>query len=41
MIPQLDCLIVGSGPAGPTAAIYLAGFQLQVSILDEGGSRAC
>jgi thioredoxin reductase (NADPH) len=37
---QLDCLIVGGGPAGLTAAIYLARFHLQVSIVDEGGSRA-
>lgn len=37
---QLDCLIVGGGPAGLTAAIYLARFHLQVSVVDEGGSRA-
>ena len=37
---QLDCLIVGGGPAGLTAAIYLARFHLQVSVVDEGSSRA-
>jgi thioredoxin reductase (NADPH) len=40
MIRQLDCLIVGGGPAGLTAAIYLARFHLQVSVVDEGSSRA-
>jgi thioredoxin reductase (NADPH) len=36
----LDCLIVGSGPAGLTAAIYLTRFHLSVSIIDSGKSRA-
>ncbi|MFT8243614.1 NAD(P)/FAD-dependent oxidoreductase [Roseomonas sp. BN140053] len=35
-----DCLIVGAGPAGLTAAIYLARFRLSVSIHDGGRSRA-
>ncbi len=37
---QLDCLIVGAGPAGLTAAIYLARFHLKLKVIDEGRSRA-
>jgi thioredoxin reductase (NADPH) len=37
---DLDCLIVGGGPAGLTAAIYLARFHLKVLVVDEGRSRA-
>ena len=36
----LDCLIVGGGPAGLTAAIYLARFHLRVAVVDGGTSRA-
>ena len=36
----LDCLIIGGGPAGLTAAIYLARFHLDVTIVDAGKSRA-
>jgi len=36
----LDCLIVGAGPAGLTAAIYLARFHLSVLVVDDGRSRA-
>jgi thioredoxin reductase (NADPH) len=36
----LDCLIIGGGPAGLTAAIYLARFHLDILIIDEGKSRA-
>jgi thioredoxin reductase (NADPH) len=35
-----DCLIVGGGPAGLTAAIYLARFHLSVLLIDSGQSRA-
>jgi thioredoxin reductase (NADPH) len=36
----LDCLIVGGGPAGLTAAIYLARFRRNVLVVDAGKSRA-
>ncbi|WP_426957356.1 NAD(P)/FAD-dependent oxidoreductase [Muricoccus radiodurans] len=36
----LDCLIVGGGPAGLTAALYLARFNRRVAIVDGGASRA-
>lgn len=35
-----DCVIVGGGPAGLTAAIYLARFHFNVAIVDAGQSRA-
>ncbi|MDR6820860.1 thioredoxin reductase (NADPH) [Neorhizobium sp. 2083] len=35
-----DCVIVGGGPAGLTAAIYLARYHLSVTVLDDGTSRA-
>jgi len=38
--PDLDCLIVGGGPAGLTAAVYLARFHLKVRVVDAGSSRA-
>jgi len=38
--PDLDCLIIGGGPAGLTAAIYLARFHLRLRVVDAGNSRA-
>ena len=38
--PELDCLIIGAGPAGLTAAIYLARFHLDLRVVDAGNSRA-
>ena len=35
-----DCLIVGGGPAGLTAAIYAARFRLRTIVVDSGQSRA-
>lgn len=35
-----DTIIVGAGPAGLTAAIYLARFHLKVRVFDCGSSRA-
>ena len=37
---RIDCLVIGGGPAGLTAAVYLARFRRSVTIVDGGASRA-
>lgn len=37
---MLDCVVVGAGPAGLTAAIYLARYRRNFVLLDGGPSRA-
>ena len=39
MDDSIDCLVIGGGPAGMTAAIYLARFHLSVRVIDAGHSR--
>lgn len=40
MTDQVDCLIIGAGPAGLTAGIYLLRYFRSVVIVDSGSSRA-
>src|SRR3954471_1228298 len=35
----LDCLVIGGGAAGLTAAVYLGRYKRRALILDAGGSR--
>ncbi len=35
-----DCLVIGGGPAGLTAAIYLTRYHLSLKVVDAGKSRA-
>lgn len=37
---DVDCLIVGGGPGGLTAAIYLARYRRRIAVVDGGNSRA-
>ncbi len=40
MNSSFDCLIIGGGPAGLTAATYLARFRRRTLVVDSGNSRA-
>src|SRR6195952_2101140 len=37
---SFDCLIIGGGPAGLTAAVYLARYRRRIILFDGGNSRA-
>jgi thioredoxin reductase (NADPH) len=40
MEADLDVLVIGGGPAGLAAAVYLARFRRSVTVIDAGASRA-
>ena len=37
---NVDCLVIGAGPAGCTAAVYIARFRRSLAVIDNGQSRA-
>jgi thioredoxin reductase (NADPH) len=37
---NVDCLVIGAGPAGLTGALYLARFRRSLAVIDGGQSRA-
>lgn len=37
---RVDCLVIGAGPAGLAASIYLARYRREVCVVDGGDSRA-
>jgi thioredoxin reductase (NADPH) len=36
----VDCIVIGAGPGGLTAAVYLARYLREIVVLDDGRSRA-
>src|SRR4051812_7140180 len=37
---MLDCLVIGGGPAGLLAAVYLGRYRRRIQVIDAGESRA-